>query len=61
MNETNSIIAKAALGIGSPAIGLTVSTMQLFEQWLRIGSLMVGIAVGLVTIYSILKRGKRKD
>ncbi|WP_395753311.1 hypothetical protein [Prosthecobacter sp.] len=44
--------------IGSVAWGTSVITSNLpaIEAWLRIASLMVGIAVGIVTIRSIVRK-----
>lgn len=46
------------LGMGTPAAGITVSLLPQLEQWLRILSLTTGIAVGVVTFVSLVKRLK---
>jgi ABC-type nickel/cobalt efflux system permease component RcnA len=38
------------------AFGLVVSNLEAIEAWLRIASLLVGIGVGIVTIWSITRR-----
>lgn len=37
----------------------TVSQMETLEAWLRIISLLVGIAVGVATLWSIYRRNSR--
>lgn len=46
---------KGLLG-SAAATGGALFSLQDIEAWLRIGSLGVGIAVGLVTIWSIVRR-----
>ena len=58
MSETNATIAKGAFGLSSVGAGTIASFLPQLEAWLRVGSLCVGIVVGLVTIYSILKKRK---
>jgi len=43
-------------GLVATATGLTVSMLPEIEAWLRIASLLVGIAVGVASLYAILKR-----
>lgn len=56
--KENQII-KGLFGVVAPVSGLTVSVLAQVEAWLRIGSLLVGISVGIVTLLSII-RGWRK-
>ncbi|HEV7297750.1 MAG TPA: hypothetical protein VGN72_00170 [Tepidisphaeraceae bacterium] len=53
------IIAQATIGISSSlaAVGLT---MTQFEQGLRISGALVGIAVGLLTLFNIVRGMRRK-
>lgn len=53
----------AVKGLAAILLGSTTIAMSLLEYWeaaLRSISLMVSIAVGLVTIWSILKGKRRK-
>lgn len=54
-------IGFGALGIGSPVAGLIVSAMPEIEAWLRILSLLIGCAVGLVSLWRLIKRRKSND
>ena len=47
------------LGMATSAGGITISILPAIEQGLRILSLTVGIAVGVATFISILKRIKK--
>lgn len=65
--DTHCIIAKATVGIAANTIGLLTSMQEQFEWILRCGSLLIGISVGLLSAWSILrggawsKRGKKKE
>ena len=45
-------------GLVATATGLTVSMLPEIEAWLRIVSLLIGCAVGLASLYAILKNKK---
>jgi hypothetical protein len=45
-------------GLLATATGLTVSMLPELEAWLRIASLLIGCAVGLASLYAILKNKK---
>jgi hypothetical protein len=45
-------------GLLATATGLTVSMLPELEAWLRIASLLIGCAVGLASLYAILKNRK---
>lgn len=57
MEGTSSMMLaiKGAVGVITPIMGLTVSVIQEVELWLRIGSLCVGIAVGIATFVSLIR------
>ena len=57
--ETAVTAVKGFLGIGATSTGVYVSILPKVEAWLRLISLLVGIAVGLASLVSIL-RNKRK-
>tara|TARA_Y100000816_G_scaffold24136_1_gene15576 strand:- start:269 stop:397 length:129 start_codon:yes stop_codon:yes gene_type:complete len=42
--------------MAAPVIGLITSMQEQFEYWLRVGSLIVGIAVGVASLYRLLKK-----
>jgi|TARA_R100000664_G_C2740625_1_gene129177 hypothetical protein len=52
----NTRIFDSLIGMAAPVIGLITSMQEQFEYWLRVGSLIVGIAVGLASLYRILKK-----
>lgn len=50
--------SKGVLGAVGSFGGAAVSFAGMVEAWLRVGSLVIGIAVGLVTLRSLLKGSK---
>ncbi len=50
---------KGAVGISSVTLGSVIS-LQNIEIWLRITSLLIGIAVGVATLLSIIHKRRRK-
>ena len=54
--QHNFDIAKGVLATTVGTAGLVISALEQIEAWLRVGSLVVTILVGLVTIWSILKK-----
>jgi hypothetical protein len=48
--------AASFTGLVATATGLTVSLLPEIEAWLRIASLLVGIAVGVASLYAILNK-----
>jgi hypothetical protein len=53
-------VAKGGLGIGATSTGVYVSILPRVEAWLRMISLVVGIAVGVATFVSIVISIRRK-
>ena len=51
-----SKVIDSLVGMGAPMLGLITSMQEQFEYWLRVGSLNVGISVGLVSLYRVLKK-----
>lgn len=49
------VILRGSTGITATLGGTLVSMLPEIEAWLRIGSLLVGIFVGVLTIRSIIK------
>ena len=60
-SEQAQIIKTGAAGVTAGVGAAGVSMLEVVEQWLRVGSLIVGITVGILTAISIiLKLVKRK-
>jgi hypothetical protein len=47
---------KGMFAAGSAGGGLAVSVATQVEPWLRVGALIAGIAVSVITFYSIWKK-----
>lgn len=58
--ETVVTTVKGAVGVSATTGGFYVSVLPQVEAWLRVGSLCIGIAVGIATLVSILRNQKRK-
>lgn len=56
MQGDTNILVKGATGVASTAGGIVVSNLAHIEAWLRITSLCVGIAVGILTGVSIIRK-----
>lgn len=56
----NPKIVDSVVGMAAPFLGVVTSLQEQFEYWLRVGSLLVGIAVGLVSFYRIVCRHNKK-
>lgn len=50
-------MVKGFVGVSFPAFGAAVSLSQV-EAWLRIASLVVGLAVGIASFISIVRKRK---
>ena len=68
MNEFHQVpvsivptLIRGAVGVSATVGSTIVSMLPQIEAWLRIGSLCVGICVGLLTIRSILKGSNQKS
>ena len=55
----NPRIIDSLVGMTAPMLGLITSMQEQFEYWLRVGSLIVGITVGLASLYSLLSKRKK--
>jgi|TARA_A100001037_G_scaffold157414_1_gene141837 hypothetical protein len=51
-----SKVLDSLVGMTAPMLGLITSMQEQFEYWLRVGSLIVGISVGLVSLYRVIKK-----
>jgi len=55
----NPRIIDSLIGMAAPTLGLITSMQEQFEYWLRVGSLVVGITVGLASLYRLLSKRKK--
>ena len=55
----NPRIIDSLVGMAAPMLGLITSKQEQFEYWLRVGSLIVGITVGLASLYRLLSKRKK--
>lgn len=55
--EPGMMTAKGIIGTVTPVLGIVVS-LQDVEAWLRIGSLTIGLAVGVFTLINLVKGRK---
>ena len=60
MNEEHSnVLCKGVIGVGTNVLAVITSAQEQLEYWLRIGSLILGFTVGILTLISLI-RGLRK-
>ena len=52
-------ILKAIVGVASPVIGVITSMQEQVEWTLRVASLCVGLAVGIMSLMSMVKKMRR--
>lgn len=52
--------SKAIVGIASPVLGVLTSFQEQIEWHLRIASLVVGLAVGVMSLVALVKKMMRK-
>ena len=53
-------VGKAFLGTVSPLLGLVTSYQEQIELHLRVASLLVGLAVGILSLVSMVRKMRRK-
>ena len=51
-----SKVLDSLVGMAAPMLGLITSMQEQFEYWLRVGSLIVGITVGIASLYRLVKK-----
>ena len=49
-------IFDSLIGMAAPVMGLITSMQEQFEYWLRVSSLVVGIAVGIASLYRLINK-----
>ncbi len=53
-------VSKAIVGIASPVVGVITSFQEQIEWHLRVSSLCVGLAVGILSLVSMVKKLRRR-
>ena len=53
-------VSKAFIGMTSPILGLVTSYQEQIEWHLRVTSLLVGLAVGILSLVSMVRKMRRK-
>ena len=53
-------VSKAFIGMTSPLLGLVTSYQEQIEWHLRVGSLLVGLLVGIMSLVSMVKKMRRR-
>jgi hypothetical protein len=53
-------VAKAIVGIASPVLGVITSFQEQVEWHLRVASLCVGLAVGIMSLVAMARKLRRK-
>lgn len=56
MSDPIQTLKHGTVGILAVGSGVTVSVASQFETWLRVASLVVGLAIGVVTLVRLLKQ-----
>jgi len=53
-------VSKAIVGLASPVVGLITSFQEQVEWHLRVASLLVGLAVGIMLLLAMARKLRRK-
>ena len=53
-------VSKAIVGIASPVLGVITSLQEQIEWTLRVASLLVGLAVGIMSLVGMARKLRRK-
>jgi hypothetical protein len=53
-------VSKAIVGIASPVVGVVTSFQEQIEWHLRVASLCVGLAVGVMSLVAMARKLRRK-
>jgi len=53
-------VSKSIVGIASPVVGVITSLQEQIEWSLRVASLCVGLAVGVMSLVSMFKKLRRR-
>jgi hypothetical protein len=53
-------VAKAIVGVASPVMGVVTSFQEQIEWHLRVASLIVGLAVGIMSLVAMARKLRRR-
>jgi hypothetical protein len=53
-------VSKAIIGMASPLLGLVTSYQEQIEWHLRVASLLVGLAVGIMSLVGMVRKLRRR-
>ena len=53
-------VSKAIVGMASPLLGLVTSYQEQIEWHLRVASLLMGLAVGILSLVGMVRKMRRK-
>jgi len=53
-------VSKAIVGIASPVMGVVTSFQEQIEWHLRVASLCVGLAVGVMSLVAMVRKWRRR-
>jgi hypothetical protein len=53
-------VSKAIVGMASPLLGLVTSYQEQIEWHLRVASLLVGLAVGIMSLVGMVRKMRRR-
>lgn len=60
MNDHTNTIINGAIGFGASVAGVSVSFMPQIETSLRLFSLTLGVIIGCITLYRLLRKNKHR-
>ena len=55
-----AILVRGTIGTASPLLGVVTSLQEQVEWHLRVASLVVGLAVGVMTLAGLLRKMRRR-
>lgn len=58
MNDLHSITYRALVGVSGPILGVVASWQEHMEWGLRVASLAVGLAVGVISLIGLVRKIK---
>ena len=54
-------VSKAIVGMASPLLGLVTSYQEQIEWHLRVASLLVGLAIGVMSLVGMVRKLRRRQ
>lgn len=58
MNDLHSIAYRSIIGVSGPILGVVASWQEHMEWGLRVASLTVGLAVGVISLVGLVRKIK---